>query len=427
MKCVALLAVVALVASAYVRIPLVSSHKDQPRLLDSVYRLKAGEDGDIALDDYQNLQYFGQVSIGSPEIKFTMMFDTGSGNLWVPMCGYGISSGGRCYPTPSRLSPQYDGRRISMSYGDGTISSGKVYRETIVFGGLNVSDMEFAGIDYMSTTVQQQFDGLVGLSQIGASVLSIDPAQTVLFEQGAISENVFAFHLQEDASADGELIMGGYNKELVGDKPIVDVPVSGSTFWTVMLSDVRMNKKVVSSSYSTSIEAIVDSGTSLIIVPYKMAQKIAEQAGGKSAGGVYTVDCYNMDNMPDFVVSLKDGRELFLTAREYTLNIQGQCILGFAGSSMDMVILGDVFMRKYYSIFDTTEKYYPKMRFVDLYQTERNYDINGVNSSHGLKYILWTVAVVFVIAAAIAVSRFRKKRDPYHYAPIPGQVNYGSY
>jgi len=172
-----------------------------------------------------------------------------------------------------------------------------------------------------------------------------------------IDEPVFSFYLQKDASAQGQLTFGGVDHSKF-DGEIEYVPLTDESYWKVAMEGMKYGKDDITSSVS----AIVDSGTSLLAGPKDKVSKIAEAAGATLVmGKEYTIDCSKIDSLPAVELTLGGGKKFTLEGKDYVLQVSGQCLFAFMGIDLpprmgEMWILGDVFMRKYYTVFDYGKK-----------------------------------------------------------------------
>merc|ERR1712072_446912 len=262
-----------------------------------------------------------------------------------------------------------DGRKYKVQYGSGPVE-GIFASDTVTVGGVAVPDQLFAEVSKVSfgplniAFAAGKFDGLLGLGFKSISEYNIPTPFVSMIDQKLISEPVFAFYLQDDASQQGELVFGGIDKNhYTGD--LVDVPLISETYWEVSLDAMKFGGSAVISSPQ---KAIIDSGTSLLAGPKDSVAALAKQVGATSImGKEYVIDCGKKASLPNLEVTL-GGKSFALSANDYTLEVSGQCLFAFIGLDVPpprgpLWIMGDVFMRKYYCVFDYGNK---KMRIAPV-------------------------------------------------------------
>jgi len=308
--------------------------------------------------DYANAQYYAEVQIGTPSQTFQVIYDTGSSNLWVPEkgcihCGYKILHGGKNkYDADKSKSFVSDGSPFAIQYGSGAVS-GTFQQETVTLAnGIHVENQKFASIhDAGGMGIAYAFGMFDGILGLGFDSISVGGVETVFhnaMEQGLVDESMFAFYLGDNR--DGELTWGGYDEDhFKGD--IHWVPLSEQTYWRVAIDGISMG-----AYQSGPTDAIIDSGTSLITGPTKDITAIAHHIGAKKTiTGQFTVDCDTLDDIPDIEWTL-DGTPYVVAGKNLVLQSAGMCIFAMMGidfpSPGPKWILGDVFMRTYYTIFD---------------------------------------------------------------------------
>ena len=109
-----------------------------------------------------------------------------------------------------------------------------------------------------------------------------------------------------------------------------------------------------------NINAIADTGTSLIAGPSEVMAALNKAIGATQVPMTqeFTVDCSKLSTMPTVNIQL-EGKNFPLEPKDYVIQISGQCLSGFMGlpmlSQKQLYILGDVFLRKYYTVFDAEQ------------------------------------------------------------------------
>ncbi|GAB9477986.1 Aspartic protease, partial [Globisporangium polare] len=100
----------------------------------------------VVIKDYANVQYYGNVQIGTPAQTFTVIFDTGSSNLWVPSKKFGSHA---VYDHTKSSTYVADGSTFAIQYGSGPVS-GTVSKDTVAIGSLKLTNQAFAEITVTS-------------------------------------------------------------------------------------------------------------------------------------------------------------------------------------------------------------------------------------------------------------------------------------
>ncbi|KAK2447872.1 aspartic proteinase [Trifolium repens] len=264
-------------------------------ILESPLRNILGRNGEtdiVALKNYFDAQYYGEIEIGTPPQKFTVIFDTGSSNTWVPSVKCYLSLA--CYMHPKYKSSESstykpNGTSAAIQYGTGSISGFFSY-DNIKVGDIVVKDQEFieATSEPGTTFVIAKFDGLLGLGFQEISVGNSVPIWYNMIEQGLVKDPVFSFWLNRDPKAEegGELVFGGVDPaHFKGEHTYVPVTTKG--YWQFAMGDVLIDGKPTGYC-DNGCSAIADSGTSLIAGPTAVVAMINQAIG---ASGVFSKEC----------------------------------------------------------------------------------------------------------------------------------------
>ena len=308
------------------------------------YRLMAA---DLPQDQLTNDGgYFtGTINIGTPAQSFDIDFDSGSADLWVASSTCGSS----CTQTQTfnyGASSTYNstGQSFSITYGSGS-ASGTTGTDVVSVGGLTATGFIVNSVTQDSGFPGSPFDGIFGMGWSTISAHSNNPSPTLvqtLKSQGQISAAVFSLYLGT-STVSPTLVLGGTDSTFYTGS-ITYYTLSSATYWEINWDGVSVNGTLYSASYS----AIVDSGTTLLVVSSTLLSDIQNAIG--QTGTSFSCDV----DIPNIQVSINS--DLYtLTPSQYLAEVStGTCELGIesGAGSAGFDVLGDVFFSGYYAVFD---------------------------------------------------------------------------
>ncbi|KPP57083.1 gastricsin-like [Scleropages formosus] len=321
------------------------------------------------LVNQNDMSYFGKISIGTPPQSFYVHFDTGSSTLWVNSV-YCKSNACTYHPlfNPEKSSTYYsNGQLFSIHYGTGsltgvigydTVSVSTTHKHpTQPLGNLTVTNQK---IGLSITEPGNHFarplhDGIMGLALMPNRGTIID----TMIEEGLLDEPVFAFYLSRNSERGSEVVFGGTDpSHYTGE--IHWVPVQESSHWQLVFEGFEVDHQPTGWCVN-GCSAIVDTGTSLLTCPPQYVDTLQQMLGAETDdSGNYVFDCNNLSSLPTLTFVM-NGAHLHLEPSSYVLteqNSNGNCLSGIEAShssdrdGMPFWILGDVFLRQFYSVFD---------------------------------------------------------------------------
>ncbi|XP_077177607.1 cathepsin D [Paroedura picta] len=318
-----------------------------------------------ALKNYMDAQYYGEIGIGTPPQKFTVVFDTGSSNLWVPSVHCKLMDIAcllhHKYDSSKSSTYEKNGTDFAIHYGTGSLS-GYLSKDFVSLGDLCVKGQLFGeavsqpGITFIAA----KFDGIMGMAFPKISVKKATPFFDNVMAQQLLDKNIFSFYLNRDpkASPGGELLLGGTDPEYYsGDFNYVNV--TRKAYWQVHMDKVDIGNGLT--VCKDGCEAIVDTGTSLITGPTDDIKQLQKAIGAKPIiKGQYMLPCDKLSSLPNVNIVL-GGNSYSLSPDQYALKVtvQGEtlCLSGFSALDVPppggpLWILGDVFIGPYYTVFD---------------------------------------------------------------------------
>ncbi|KHN99727.1 aspartic proteinase [Metarhizium album ARSEF 1941] len=327
------------------------------------FRLKAGWSGQggqtgsvLASPSFLvDTEYSVIVKIGSPPQKIPMNLDTGSSDFWVfsTETDKALVRGQVLYDANRSFTSHFlTGQSWKIKYGDNTTASGYVYTDRVEIGGTHVNAQAVqVAVNVSKALTKDDFVcGILGMANSAAN--TVRPTRQLTYIDNIkndLARPLFTADLRSQAP-------GTYNFGFIDHSAYIDdiayTPIERSfPLWMIKTT----GHKVGTYHGNEAVEAIVDTGTSLLLLPESVVSSYYARVPGSSVDpflGMVVVPCNA--KLPDFYLKIGSyrGRVPGSYMNYGPLDPQ-RCYGGLQSSrALPFSVIGDVFLKAQFAVFD---------------------------------------------------------------------------
>ncbi|KAK4225792.1 aspartic peptidase domain-containing protein [Podospora fimiseda] len=328
----------------------------------SQFTSSKGQTGDLDATSVRNdREYLSRVGFGTPFQYLNVDLDTGSADVWVYSSETALDlSGNRpiWVIENSTSAKRIKGAVWSITYGDSSSAWGNVYTDHIDLGGIVVHDavVESAMDVSPMLAAEPNLNGLFGLAYGLKSEVSPHQPTVLSTLLNQLDQQVFTADLKYHSS-DGGYTFGYIDEGRHLDEIQYTPLIPDAKFWEFNFTGVHVGGQNV--WYLAQWRAIADTGTTLILLSHDIAElyysAIPSAKQDKELGGLWVFEC-NADTLPDFEIGLANGWVGTVPGRFMNYTTVGGnstlCMGGLQEIEHDFGILGDIFLKAVYAVFD---------------------------------------------------------------------------
>ncbi|KAL1923829.1 uncharacterized protein VTP21DRAFT_8809 [Calcarisporiella thermophila] len=323
----------------------------------------------------KDIEYYAEVTVGTPGQVFRLDLDTGSADLWI-YTQQDFQKKARLVKerkaTPRRKERRkaewhqmFNAERSAtfratgdpwiIHYVDGSYVRGAVGVDTVELGGINVRQQTIG----LATEASKEFkddvvDGVLGLGFQEISRLKAPPLFQNMISQKLVPNPVFSIFLgRQSEGGGGEIIFGGADSRYYTGA-LTYVPLVQAKYWTIDIDRLTVgNEKLIGPS-----KAVLDTGSTVIALPKEYLPKVHASLFPGSVhddrlGWLVPCNPPKTKSQLTFWISGKEfkvpHRDLI---REQVKSRDGYCFSSLVGTKDGVWLLGVAFLKSHYIVYD---------------------------------------------------------------------------